>query len=458
MAEGHIAAIILAAGKGTRMRSELPKVLHRVAGRTMLEHVLDTAASLSPDRTVVVVGPEMEDVAAAARPVADVAVQPEQLGTADAVKAARSALSGHAGEVVVLYGDSPLVRGATLGRLIGALRQRRAAVAVVGFRPPDPTGYGRLIVSAEGCLEAIVEERDASRAQRTIPLCNSGVMAFDGRVLFDLLDAVDAGNANGEYYLTDLVAHARAGNRNCTYIEADDADELIGVNSRAELAVAEAIYQTRVRGAAMAAGTTMTDPSTVYLSADTVLGRDVVIEPNVFFGPGVIVGDRTTIRAFSHLEGASIGDGAVVGPFARLRPGTRVGDDARVGNFVEVKNAVLGAGAKAGHLAYLGDADVGDGANIGAGTITCNYDGVAKYRTEIGKGAFIGSDSALVAPVRIGKDAVVGAGSVITEDVADGALAVARGEQKTVAGGAERLRTRQRRRAGHEDGSGQGEE
>ena len=444
-----LAVVILAAGKGVRMASALPKVLHQVAGRSMLGHVLDAVAPLAPERIAVVAGPGMDAVAEAARPH-ETLVQESQLGTGHAVLVARPALDGFhgeggGGEVLVLYGDTPLISSETLERMVAFRRGQAGAVpalVALGFRSADPAGYGRMLLDpADGRLLRIVEAADASPAELTIELCNGGVMLGEGPVLFDLLERVGNDNAKGEYYLTDIYALAEARELVTRVIETSE-DEVLGVNSRAELAVAEAVLQRRLRERALAGGATLIDPMTVWLSRDTALGRDVVVEPGVFFGPGVTVGDGARIRAFSHLESAAIGPGATVGPFARLRAGTRLEQGARVGNFVEVKNATLGAGAKANHLTYLGDATVGAEANIGAGTITCNYDGFAKHRTEIGAGAFIGSNTALVAPVTLGAGSVVGAGSTITKAVPNDALAVARGPQRTIDGGAARLRQR----------------
>jgi bifunctional UDP-N-acetylglucosamine pyrophosphorylase/glucosamine-1-phosphate N-acetyltransferase len=433
-----VAVVLLAAGKGTRMKSDIPKVLHPLAGQPMVNHALAAAGALGAARCVVVVGPGMEDVERAVAPHAT-AVQERQQGTADAVLAARDALADFGGEsddsaVLVLYADTPLIRTGTLSRMIGA-RKAGADVVVLGFRPDDPAEYGRLLLDDGGGLEAIVEFRDADAAQRAVALCNSGVMAISAARLWDLLDRVGNDNAKGEYYLTDIVALARADGLSCAVVEGDAA-ELFGINSRNDLAAAEAVWQQTRRAAAMADGATLHDPATVWFSHDTRLGRDVTVGPSVFFGPGVTVADGADIRAFCHLEGAEIGPGATVGPFARLRVGTVIGNGARIGNFVEVKNAVLGEGAKASHLSYVGDASVGAGANIGAGTITCNYDGFLKHKTEIGAGAFIGSNTALVAPVSIGKGALVGAGSTITKNVPDDAIAVARGLQKTRQGAA----------------------
>ncbi len=447
------AAVILAAGQGTRMVSARPKVLHEVAGRPMIGHILATLDALSFDRKVVVIGKGMETVAAVVAPAATAIQDPPQ-GTGDAVRAARAALAGFAGDVVVLFGDTPLLTAATIERMVAARRGAGdPAVAVLGFRPSDPAAYGRLVRGADGTLERIVEARDATAEERAIGLCNAGIMAIDGARLFDLLDRIGNDNSKSEYYLTDIVGLARASGWRCVTVEAEDADEVMGVNSRADLAVAESVMQRRLRAAAMAAGVTMTDPDTVYLSSDTRFGRDVTVGPNVVFGKAVTVADNVEIRAFCHIEGAAIGPGALVGPFARLRPGARLERDVHVGNFVEVKEAVLEAGAKANHLSYIGDARVGAGANIGAGTITCNYDGYFKSRTDIGAGAFIGSNTALVAPVKVGDGAIVGAGSVITADVAPGSLAVERSDQVERAGWAVRYRARKKAEKDSQSGS-----
>jgi bifunctional UDP-N-acetylglucosamine pyrophosphorylase/glucosamine-1-phosphate N-acetyltransferase len=441
----EIAIVILAAGKGTRMNSRLPKVLHPVAGRALLHHVLATAADLKPARTAVVLGPDMDDVAAevaAASPGAVVAVQADRLGTGHALGCAREALAGHGSDVLVLYGDVPLVRRVSLEALVAARRSSGAAIAVLGFRPADPTGYGRLVVDGDDRVARIVEQVAASPEEAEIGLCNSGILAIDGAQLWSLLDQVQPDNAKGEYFLTDIVALAVANGGRCVHSEVDDPSDVLGVNDRAQLADIEAILQQRLRGAAMAAGVTMVDPTTVWMSWDTRLAMDVTIGPNVVFGPGVTVAEGADIRAFSHLEGVRVGAGAQIGPYARLRPGSDIGDGARVGNFVETKKAIIAAGAKVNHLSYIGDAEVGEKANIGAGTITCNYDGYAKSLTRIGAGAFIGSNSALVAPVRIGDGAVVGAGSVITEDVSDDAIVTARGTQQAREGAAARRRAR----------------
>jgi bifunctional UDP-N-acetylglucosamine pyrophosphorylase/glucosamine-1-phosphate N-acetyltransferase len=423
------AAIILAAGLGTRMRSSRPKVMHPLGGRPMIRHLL-AAVEARFGRIVVVVGPDMPELEAAVAPHG-VAVQRERLGTGHAALQAMPQLGGHDGDVAVLYGDNPLVTEATLGRLLAARGQ--ADLVLLAMRPADPGRYGRVVTRADGEVERIVEWADATEAERAIGLCNAGVVCAASGDMARWLAAVRNDNAKGEYYLTDVVALARAEGRRVRAVEAPEA-ELRGINSRAELAAAEATLQARLRLAAMEAGVTMLAPETVFLSHDTRLAPEVTLEPHIVFGPGVSVEEGALIRAFSHLEGCVVKREAVIGPYARLRPGTVVEARAHVGNFVELKATTLGAGAKANHLAYLGDATIGAGANIGAGTITCNYDGVNKHRTEIGEGAFIGSDTALVAPVTIGARALVGAGSVITANVPDDALAIARGRQAVFAG------------------------
>jgi bifunctional UDP-N-acetylglucosamine pyrophosphorylase/glucosamine-1-phosphate N-acetyltransferase len=431
--------VILAAGQGTRMKSRLPKVLHRIAGRSMVRLVLDAAAPLAPERTIVVLAPGMDRVAAEVAPAA-VAVQEPALGTAHAVMAARDALAGARGGTLVLFGDTPLVKAETLGRLRAALcGPGRPAIVVLGFRPADPAAYGRLVLDGDGGLARIVEFKDASAEERAIGLCNAGAMAFDSELLPTLLDGIGNDNAKGEYYLTDAVAIARRLGRAVAVIEAD-ADEVLGVNSRAELAVAESVLQRRLRLAAMENGATLVDPDTVHFSWDTRLGRDVLVGPNVVFGPGVEIADDVEIKAFCHIEGARVAPGAVIGPFARLRPGAEIGSEAHIGNFVEIKKAAVGEGAKINHLSYVGDAEVGAKSNIGAGTITCNYDGFDKHVTRIGEGAFIGSNTALVAPVSVGPGAIVGAGSVVAKDVAGDALAVTRGPHVEKPGWAARFR------------------
>jgi len=438
-----LAVVILAAGAGTRMRSAIPKPLHAIAGAPMLAHALRAALALAPARLVVVTGHGGAEVAAVARalhPGVAIAEQRPQLGTGHAVRCALPALEGFSGDVLVLYADTPLIAPDTLRAMLAALAAG-AAVAALGFEAAAPGGYGRLILDAEGGLARIVEAADATDAERAVTLCNSGVMAFDAARGAAWISALSNENARGEYYLTDLVAAARAGGLRCAVTTCPES-ETLGVNSRADLAAAEAAFQARARAAAMAGGATLTDPASAFLAFDTKLGQDVTIGPNVVFGPGVTVGDGARIHAFCHLEGCVLRAGAEVGPFARLRPGADIGAGARAGNFVEIKNTVLGPGAKANHLSYLGDADIGAGANIGAGTITCNYDGYLKHRTSIGAGAFIGSNSALVAPVRIGEGAYVGSGSVVTQDVADDALAIGRARQVTKPGFAAKLRAR----------------
>ena len=418
------AAIILAAGLGTRMRSTRPKVMHPLAGRPMIRHLL-SACEARFGRIVVVVGPDMPDLEKTVAPHG-VAVQRERLGTGHAALQAAPLLGGHDGDVAVLYGDNPLVSEATIGRLLAA--RAEADLVLLAMRPADPGRYGRVVTGADGMVERIVEWADADQAERAIGLCNAGVVCARGPDLMRWLAAVKNDNAKGEFYLTDVVALARAEGLRVRAVEAPEA-ELRGINSRAELAAAEAVLQGQLRAAALDAGVTMQAPETVFLAYDTRLAADVVLEPHIVFGPGVTVEEGATIRAFSHLEGCVVKRDAIIGPYARLRPGTVVEQRAHVGNFVELKATTLGPGAKANHLSYLGDASIGAGANIGAGTITCNYDGVNKHRTEIGEGAFIGSDTALVAPVKVGARALVGAGSVITADVPDDALAIARGQQ-----------------------------
>ena len=445
MARRAPAAVVLAAGKGERMYSSKPKALHEIAGREMVAHVIGTLDELAPERIVCVTGPGMEEVAAAAAPARAV-LQPEPLGTAHAVMATREALDGFEGGVLVLFADTPLLRAETMQALADAVNGG-AAVAVLGMRSAAANEYGRVVLDSAGKPEAIVEWHDAGPEARALPVCNAGVMAVDGRRLFPLLDRVGNDNARGEYYLTDIVALARAEGLETALVEAPE-EEALGVNSRAELARAEAVLQRRLRARAFEAGVTMPMPETVYLSHDTRFGRDVTVGPYTVFLTGVTVEDDVDIRAFCHLEGAVVRSGARVGPYARLRPGADVGPGAGVGNFVEVKNAVLEAGAKANHLAYIGDAFVGAEANIGAGTITCNYDGFRKHRTEIGAGAFIGSNTALVAPVSIGPGAVVGAGSTVSRNVEADALMVVRAQQTERKGWAARLRMRRRQPSG----------
>jgi bifunctional UDP-N-acetylglucosamine pyrophosphorylase/glucosamine-1-phosphate N-acetyltransferase len=438
------AVVILAAGQGTRMRSDTHKVLHPIAGRPLLLHLLDTVGAMGAERSVVVVGKGREQIEAAlAGRGASTAVQSEQKGTAHAVQMAEEALADFEGPVLILYGDTPFVTEATLRRMLDRLAAPdEPGVVVLASSPADGKTYGRVILGDGDRIAKMVEYKDANEAERAVKLCNSGMMAVRSPDLFRWLDKVGNANAAGEYYLPDIVMIARDEGHHPVAIEGESF-ETAGVNSRAELAHLELDWQRRRREEALEKGATLIDPESVWFSHDTKLGRDATIEPHVVFGPGVAIADGAVIRAFCHIEGATISSGCEVGPFARLRPGTVLGEGAKVGNFVEVKKAVLGAGAKANHLSYIGDADVGAKANIGAGTITCNYDGFGKYRTEIGAGAFIGSNSALVAPVSIGAGAIIGAGSVITRPVAADELAVARGEQRGIKGWADRFRRKQ---------------
>ncbi|AIT81566.1 bifunctional UDP-N-acetylglucosamine diphosphorylase/glucosamine-1-phosphate N-acetyltransferase GlmU [Novosphingobium pentaromativorans] len=435
-----LAVVVLAAGKGTRMKSNLHKVLHPIAGRPMLEHLMASAAELSPQRQVVVAGHGLEQLERALGESVTFAVQEPQLGTGHAVQQAQGALQGFDGDVLILYGDVPFVRTETMRAMIERLHAEDSpAVVVLGFEPEDPLQYGRVLAHDDGRIAMMVEYKDATDEQRACRLCNSGLMAVRSADLFDLLSRVGNDNAQGEYYLVDIVNVATLEGRTCAVITTDDPDEVGGINSRGELAEAEARWQARRRKDAMADGVTLTAPETVFFAWDTQLGRDVTIEPNVVFGPGVMVADDVTIRAFSHLEGATLESGVEIGPYARLRPGAVLKTGSKVGNFVEMKKAVLGEGAKANHLSYLGDAEIGAGANIGAGTITCNYDGYFKHKTVIGERAFIGSNSALVAPLQIGADAIVAAGSAVTRNVAPGELRLVRGEQLVKPGWADRF-------------------
>tara|TARA_R110000868_G_scaffold57591_10_gene177924 strand:- start:19904 stop:21271 length:1368 start_codon:yes stop_codon:yes gene_type:complete len=433
------AAVILAAGQGTRMKSKTVKVLHSVGGRPMLDWAIDLAAAAGSARTVTVYGSHSPAVKTAAEALGSrTALQDPPQGTGHAVLAASAEMAGFEGDAIVLYADTPLIRPETVERVFAAL-QDGASVAVLGFEPPDPAAYGRLVVDETGKLDRIVEFKDASPEERRIGLVNSGVLAAPASLLFDLLGQVGNDNANGEYYLTDVVGLARARGLECVVVRAG-ADEVLGVNSRLDLAEAEAAFQTRMRREAMLAGVTLVAPETVFFSWDTRIARDVIVEPHVVFGPGVTIGEDSVIHAFSHLEGATIGEGAQIGPYARLRPGAEIGDKAKVGNFVEIKKSQLGEGAKVNHLSYVGDASVGAGANVGAGTITCNYDGFDKHRTVIGEGAFIGSNTCLVAPVTVGAGGMTGSGTVVTEDVPADALALARTEQTNRDGWAARFR------------------
>jgi bifunctional UDP-N-acetylglucosamine pyrophosphorylase / glucosamine-1-phosphate N-acetyltransferase len=441
MTNTRIAAVILAAGHGARMKSVRPKVMHEIGGRAMIAHVIAAASALSPDRIAVVVGdhaPQVGDFATSLSSTIAVAVQSPPQGTAHAVMQAMPFLQDFSGAVLVLYADTPLVTPDTLHALSDEIAAG-AGVAVLGFTPSDPGAYGRLKRDGDGALAAIVEAKDASPEELKIQLCNSGVMAIESEFLKARLNDINSNNAKGEYYLTDIVALACADGKRCAIIEAQ-AQEVLGVNSRFELAEAESVFQNRMRKVAMENGATLADPSTVYFSFDTRIGKDVTIGQNVVFGPNVTIADNVQIKPFSHLEGASIAVGSTVGPFTRLRPGADLGEGVKVGNFVEIKKAVIGDGAKVSHLSYIGDAEIGAGANIGAGTITCNYDGYEKHKTIIGKDAFIGSNSSLVAPITIGDNAYVGSGSVITKNVSDGDLAVARGRQSAIKGWAARLR------------------
>ena len=434
-----LAIVVLAAGKGTRMKSDLHKVLHTIAGRPMLEHLLASSAELAPQRQVVIAGHGRDQLEAQLGTRAAIAVQEPQLGTGHAVQQAQGALAGFSGDVLILYGDVPFVSAATMRAMIERLHAAdNPAVVVLGFEPADTLQYGR-VVADQGRIVKMVEHKDATEAERACRLCNSGLMAARSDELFGLLERVGNDNAAGEYYLVDVVNVANADGRLCAVVVTPDAHEVEGINSRAELADAEQRWQQRRRRAAMDDGVTLIAPETVWFAWDTQLGRDVLIEPNVFFGPGVQVADKVKIRANCHIEGTRIASGCEVGPFARLRPGAVLEERARIGNFVEMKKATMGKGAKANHLSYIGDAEVGAGANIGAGTITCNYDGYFKYKTVIGEGAFIGSNSSLIAPVRIGADAIVGAGSAVSRDVADGELRIVRAEQLVKPGWADRF-------------------
>jgi bifunctional UDP-N-acetylglucosamine pyrophosphorylase / glucosamine-1-phosphate N-acetyltransferase len=439
-------AIVLGAGEGTRMKSSLPKVMHQIAGRSMLSHVIHAVTGAGASHVAVVVGPDRDDVAAEARKAfagAEVFVQRERLGTAHAVLAASAALARGFDDVVVAFADTPLLTAETFLQMRAQLEQGQSVIALA-FEADDPTGYGRMIV-ADGQLAAIVEHKDASPEQRATTLCNAGLLAISGQHALTILEKIGNTNAQNEYYLTDAPAVARGMGLRTGVLVAPE-DEVQGVNDRVQLARAAATLQKHLREVAMRAGVTMIDPATVYLNHDTKLGRDVIVEPNVFFGKGVVVDDHAVIHANSHLEGAHVGVGATVGPFARLRPGAELGEKSKVGNFVEIKSTTLGKGAKVSHLTYLGDASVGADANIGAGTITCNYDGFSKFRTVIGEGAFVGSNSSLVAPVEIAAGAYVGSGSVVTKDVETDALVVGRARQVSYAGWAAGFRERNKAR------------
>lgn len=434
-----LTCIILAAGKGTRMKSQTHKVLHQVAGRSLLDHVLAGVAPLTPAQTVVVVGAGRDQVesAIAQVPAVTTALQEPQYGTGHAVLAARPKIDVMEGVTLILYGDVPFVPTAVMAQMVQSAAEQGGPV-VLGFDAVVPGAYGRLVLGEDGLLECIVEAKDAGSSELAIKLCNSGIMAAPTAQLFSLLDAVGNDNAAGEYYLTDIVSIARSRAVPVSVVEASEAD-VMGVNSRADLAVAEQVFQQRRRSEMMDQGVTLHAPDTVFFHCDTQIRADVVVEQNVVFGPGVTIESGAIIRAFSHLEGCLVESGASVGPYARLRPGAHIGAKAKIGNFVEVKNARLAEGAKASHLSYIGDADVGENANIGAGTITCNYDGYFKYRTVIGAGAFIGSNTSLIAPVTIGDNAITGAGSAIAKDVDAGALGITRAPQTTKTGWASRF-------------------
>jgi len=447
-----LAVVVLAAGKGTRMKSDTHKVLHPIAGRPMLEHLLASAADLAPARQVVVAGHGREQLEKALGARATIAVQDPQHGTAHAVQMAEGALSDFDGDVLVLYGDVPFVTAETMRSMIERLHAADAPkVVVLGFEPDDALAYGRVIAEGDAIVK-MVEFKDASIEERATKLCNSGLLAARSGDLFALLARVGNDNAQGEYYLPDIVNIALADGDRAAVVVTADPDEVAGINSRAELADAEARWQDRRRARAMADGATLIAPQTVWFSWDTEIGRDVLIEPNVVFGPGVRVADHVTIHAFSHLEGATVASKAVLGPYARLRPGADIRAKAKIGNFVEIKKAVVGEGAKVNHLSYVGDAEVGAGANLGAGTITCNYDGYFKYKTVIGERAFIGSNSALIAPVRIGKDAIVAAGSTVSRDVGDGELRMVRAEQMIKPGWADRFHDAMKKKKAEKQG------
>lgn len=431
MTTANLAAVVLAAGQGTRMKSDLHKVLHPIGHKPMVQHLLDTLSHLSPNRTVVVIGAKGEQLQQSLNKI-EFVTQAEQLGTGHAVQCAMPALDGYDGDLLVLYGDVPFIGHDTMKRMVDELASNTdCGLVVLGFEAKDPAAYGRLITSADGSLQRIVEFKDATEAEKAVTLCNSGMMLIEGASAAGWLGALTNNNAASEYYLTDLVEIANKSGRSVSVVKTNE-EELMGINSRSELARAEAIFQSKMRDTAMANGVSLIAPETVFFSHDTKVGRDVVVEPNVVFGPGVSVEDGVTIKAFSHLEGATVRRGASVGPYARLRPAADIGPGAKIGNFVEIKKATLDEGVKVSHLTYIGDATIGAHANIGAGTITCNYDGYLKYQTTIGAGAFIGSNSALVAPVTVGENANVGAGSVVTKDVESDALAVSRARQRNI--------------------------
>ena len=422
------AVIILAAGKGSRMKSSLPKVLHKVCGKAMISHVIDASVSLNPEKIITVLSPNMANVEAVAKNKSQIAIQKQALGTADAIKPALELLQDFKGNILILYADTPLIEQSTLENMLTKLNE--SDVATLAFRPNDPAEYGRLIVNDSGDLESIIEYKDASQSQRNINLCNSGVIAAKSDILQTLTPQINNNNAKGEYYLTDIIELARANKNKCGFIEASE-DEVLGVNNRVQLSEAESILQNRLRKLALLEGATLIDPKTTYLCHDTKLGKDVIIEPNVTFGANVCIKDNVTIKSFSHIEDATIEENCSIGPFARIRPKSKIGKNVKIGNFVEVKKSNINEAAKIGHLAYIGDSEIGEEVNIGAGVITCNYDGKDKHKTQIGKASFIGSNSSLVAPVDIGENSFIGAGSTITKNVSSGSLSVARGKQIT---------------------------
>ncbi len=451
MTDNHkhkFAAVILAAGKGTRMKSDLPKVMHKFAGKAMINHVVGTAASCQPEKIVLVLAPGMEMVRDSAKQEfanCELAIQDKQLGTGHAVRCATDMLKNYNGDILVLYGDTPLIRPETLHLLLNEKVKHGAAISLLAIKPQDPTGYGRLVMKKEPYVERIVECKDANSEEKEILYGWGGVMAFDGAFLRDALAKLEPSPVTKEYYLTSLIEMASEQHLK-TVMVTMEMEEAMGVNSRLQLAEAEHALQTRLRKQALENGVTLIDPTTVYFASDTKIAQDVIIHPHVVFGEGVSIETGAEIKSFSHIEGAHIGKNATVGPFARLRPGSVLEEEAHVGNFVELKKTRLGKGAKANHLSYVGDADVGANANIGAGTITCNYDGINKYQTTIGEGAFIGSNTSLVAPVTVGKGAIVGAGSVITKDVEADSLTLERSEQVTISGKAKEIRQKKQKK------------
>jgi len=426
VSEKQIAIIILAAGKGTRMKSALPKVLHTICGKPMIEHVLDVARVLEPARIVTVLSENMKQVEQSIKNVSEVVYQTQQLGTADAVKPALEKLKDFNGKILILYADTPLIEDDTLEEMLYLLDE--SDVVVLGFVPSYPSDYGRLVLNEAGELEKIVEAKDATEDELDIELCNSGVIAVKSDTIKSLIGKISNNNAKGEYYLTDIIELVNKSNKKCLHVQCPES-EVLGINNRIQLSEAEFLMQNMLRNYAMMNGATLIDPESVYFSYDTKIGKDVLIQPNVWFGKGVVIDDNVQIRGFSHIEDAKIASGSIIGPFARIRPGTEIENNARIGNFVEIKKSKIGKGAKISHLTYIGDSEIGEEANIGAGTVTCNYDGENKYKTKIGAKAFIGSNTAIVAPVTVGDEAFIGAGSTITKDVAGGSLAVARGRQ-----------------------------